>query len=552
MNKAFLFFLLILVVAAASLGVWYWKGNEWTKGVLKLEVLGPQAVQAGQEIEYLVKFKNNGQVRLEEAELVFEYPEDVLPLERDSQRITEELEDIYPGEERIIEFKGRAFGKQGDILEGETFLTYRPKNLKASYESKTTFSTQVSSVPLTFEFDLPLKAETGEELNFSLNYFSNIDYVLENLRARIQYPNGFSFIFSKPQSLDETEFLLPSLYQVDGGRINIQGRVDGQAGEKKVFRAQLGVVIDERFVVLTETSQAVEMAEPSFYVSQFINGSQDYTATIGEMLHYEVFFKNIGKKPIQKKFLFVKLEGDFFDLTSLKTDQGEFGTGDNTILFDWKNVSDLRFLDADEEGKVDFWVKVKEGEVGSRIRNPLLKNVITIGGTEKVFEAKINAKVYLAQKAYFQEEVFGNRGPLPPRVGTSTTYTVFWQIENSWNTLENVKVRSVLPSNVKPTGNIFPEEAKLTYDSSSRELVWTVGNLEPFQGSGDEVPLTLAFQIELTPTESQRDKTAILIEEAEISGQDIFTSESVEEKSNPVDTSLPDDETVEGSMGIVR
>lgn len=552
MNRLFLFFLLILVVVAASLGVWYWKGNEWTKGVLKLEVLGPQAVQAGQEIKYLVKFKNNGQVRLEEAKLVFEYPENILPLERETQRITQELEDIYPGEERTVEFKGRAFGKEGDVLEGETFLTYRPKNLKASYESKTTFSTQISSVPLTFEFDLPLKAETGEDLNFSLNYFSNIDYVLENLRARIQYPNGFTFVYSKPQSLDETEFLLPSLYQVDGGRINIQGRVDGRAGEKKVFRAQLGVVIDERFVVLTESSQAVEMAEPSFYVSQFINGSQSYTATVGEMLHYEVFFKNIGKKPIQKKFLFVKLEGDFFDLSSLNSDQGEFGTGDNTILFDWKNVSDLRFLDADEEGKVEFWVKVKESTGGGRIRNPLLKNVVTIGGTEKVFEAKINAKIYLAQKVYFQEEVFGNKGPLPPRAGTSTSYTVFWQIENSWNTLENVKVRSILPSNVKPTGNIFPEDAKLTYDSSSRELVWTVGNLEPFQGSGDEVPLTLAFQIELTPNESQRDKTALLIEEAEISGQDIFTSELVSEKAIKVDTSLPDDETVTGSLGIVR
>ena len=560
MNKPLLFLFLILLITAGALGLWYWKGNEWGKGKIDLEILGPEKTQAGQEITYTVKLKNNGNANLEEPELAFEYPENALPLEdKDASttdsafnRLTKQLETIYPGEERAVEFKARLFGKEGDVLESKTFLTYRPKNLKAKYESKTIFSTQISQVPMTFEFDLPLKAGNGENLNFSLNYFSNIDYVLENLRIKMQYPSGFVFMSAKPNALDETEWVLPALYQVDGGRINIQGAIEGQEGEKKVFRAQLGVVVNDRFIAIKEVGQAVEMAEASFYVSALVNGAQNYAANVGDMLHYEIFFKNIGKQPVQKKFLLVKLDGDFYDLNSVMPGAGDIGKGDNSIIWDWKNVPELKFLDAEEEGKVDFWVKVKEADTGRNVRNPVLKAIVSIAGAEKVFENQINSKVELVQSVLFEDEVFGNTGPLPPKVGSSTTYTVAWQVKNSWNTLENTKVKATLPEYVKPTGDIFPENSKLTYDSTSRELVWNIGALKPFEGVSQQAPVSLAFKIELTPTDALKGKTPILINEAQLTGEDIFTLENISQTAPAVSADLPHDDTVSEAQGVVN
>lgn len=527
---------------------------------MKLEILGPETAGAGEEIAYSIKFKNNGKALLEEPELVFEYPENSLPViaQTESQegqefnRTTQKLDSIYPGEERTVEFKARVFGKQGDLLKAQAWLTYRPKNIKAKYESKTSFSSQISNVPVNFEFDLPLKAENGETLQFSLNYFSNIGYALENLRVKMQYPNGFLFDSAKPQALDETEWSLPALYQVDGGRITVKGTIEGSEGEQKIFRAQLGVIINNKFIVLTETSRAVEMAEPSFYVSCLVNGAQNYTANSGDLLHYEVFFKNIGKKPIQKQFLLVKLDGDFFDLETIKTEQGEAGRGDNSVLWDWKNVQDLKFLDAGDEGKVDFWVKVKEPSLGQKIKNPVLKAVISIAGAEKVVETQINSQVELSQKVFREEEVFGNKGPIPPQVGASTTYTVFWQIKNSWNTLENVKVKGSLPSYAKPTGNIFPSDAKLTFDSASRELIWTIGSLEAFQGLSETTPFSLAFQIEVIPLASQRGQTITLINNVEISGEDVFTLDVVSATAPAIASGLPDDDTISEQQGVVQ
>lgn len=554
MKKAIIF-IFIIMVAAAGVLLWVWKGNQWSKEDLKMEILAQEKVKAGEEIEYSVKFKNNGKVRFEEVELSFEYPDYVVPSEGNAQRVVKQIDDIYPGEERIESFKGIVLGKENQKLEAKALLTYRPKNLKAPFDSQTTFTSQIESAPLTFEFDLPLETASGEEIAFSLNYFSNIDYLLDGLRIKIDYPEGFQFLSSAPAALDETEWQLPALSKADGGKVNIKGTIEGDEGSKKFFKAQLGIVKDSQFIVLKEATEGIEITEPSLYVSQLINGSQAYTAEAGDLLHYELFFKNIGRTPIQKKFLFVRLEGDFFDLGTLKSDKGEVGTGDNSIIWDWKVVPSLRFLDAGEEGSVDFWVNVKEEMPSIKIRNPVLKTRITLGGSQKVFTTKINSQPALSQKVYFEDEVFGNSGHLSPEVGSPTTYTVFWQIKNTWNKLGNVKVKAILPKNVTVTGKFFPEDAKFTYDSQSKEVMWNVVDVEAFQGYGQEeegLPLTLAFQIEFIPDSSQKGKTPLLIQTAELLSQDTFTSEPLQALADEVNATLPDDETVSEEQGIVQ
>lgn len=552
MNKYIVLFIFFIAIVVGIAGFWFWQNNEYSKDVLKLEIIGPEDAQSGDEAKYLVRFKNNGKIRLDEAELVFEYAEKAIPEDSDSSRVIKQLEDIYPGEERMVEFISHVFGKEGDILESKAWLSYKPKNIKARYESKTSFITQISFVPLTFEFDLPLKTESGEDIEFSLNYFSNMDDILNNLRVKIMYPEGFYFLTSTPKAMDEVEWSPATLSPADGGRISVKGNIEGNEGENKIFRAQLGVIKDSEFILLKEATESIQITEPSLHVSQLINGSQNYIAKPDDLLHYEVFFKNIGRTPIQKKFLFVKLEGDFFDFNTLKSLDGEVGRGDNSVIWDWKNVSDLRFLDAEEEGKVEFWINLKE-TIENKLENPVLRNIVTIAGTQKVLDTKLNAKVELAQKVYYQEDIFGNEGPLPPTVGQKTTYTVLWQVRNSWNALENVKVKSILPEYVKPTGKVFPTDAKFTYDSASREGIWNVGEMEAFYGFGKEdTPLTLAIQVEYIPIREHEGETVNIVETTDILAEDTFTKDIIHEEVKPVSTTLPDDESVREEHGVVK
>ncbi|MFC1663841.1 hypothetical protein ACFL0A_01825 [Patescibacteria group bacterium] len=554
MKAKFNLFLVLIFTVLGIVGFWYWQKNLYSKEILKLEILGPEEVQAFEEIEYLVKYKNNGNTTLEEPELIFEYPENSLVSE-ESLRIKKTLEDIYPGEERSFSFKGRLLGNENETKTAKTSINYRPKNLKAFYNSETSFATKIKFVPLTFELDLPSRVEADRTIKFSLNYFSNSDWPISNLRIVCQYPSDFEFIKSQPSALEKNEWDIHLLNKTEGGRIEIEGKLSGQIKEQKIFQAKLGIWQNDQFILLKEAIKGVEIAKPSLSVFQQINGKSDYVASAGDLLHYEIFFRNIGEEFFSNLFLISTLEGKAFDFETLKTESGQFNTGDNSLIWDWREVPKLRFLGQGEEGKVEFWMNLKEEweQLSPQDKNFTLKNKVIISSSsiKEEFETKINSKLEILQSGYFEDEIFGNSGPMPPQVDKTTTYTIIWQAKNYYNDLKNVKVKAILPPEVKLTGKIFPEGAKLTFDLKSREIVWDVGNLGPGQGVLSEAA-NIAFQVAQTPGPSQKGQILTIINTAEISGEDQFTEQILKAQDGAIDTTLPDDSTITKEMGRVQ
>jgi len=558
MWRKFIIFLILLAAISGLVGFWNWQRNIYSKEILKLEILGKEEVAVAEEFEYIVKYKNNGTVRLEEPRLTFEYPK--YSILEEGKSLRQELgakelgEAIYPGEEKTFHFKVRLLGKEGETRIAKAWLSYRPKNLKARYESATTFTTQIKSVPLTFEFDLPSKIESGKDLKFRLNYYSNIDYPLLNLRLVAEYPPGFEFLESAPPSLEKVEWELPLLNRAEGGRIEISGKIRGEVREQKMFKAKLGIWQEGEFIVLREILKGVEIIQPALWVFQQINGSSKYTANPGDLLHYEIFFKNVGGETLFDLSLVTTLIGDIFDFQTLKAPEGEFSLGDNSIVWEWRRVRALQFLEPGEEGKVEFWVKIKKDwPIPSLAGKTEIKNRIYLSQVKEEFSNKVNSKLEIFQKGYFESEVWENFGPIPPKVGEGTTYTIIWQAKNYYNEVKDVKVKAALPPNVKLTGKIFPEEEmeKFAFDSQSREIVWNIGNLKVGQGVLNPAP-NISFQIEFIPEEIQRGSIPNLISEAKITGEDSWTGMTLEAISAAINTTLPDDPTITEEMGVVQ
>ncbi len=549
MKKLFIV-IIVIGVALAVAGFWYWQKNPYSKEVLKLEVLGPEQIGAFEEAEYTVKFKNNGNVRLEDPTLIFEFPRNSLKEgPRRNEVASEEIGDIYPGQEKTFTFKARLFGKENETLKAEAWLSYRPKNIKARYESHSALTTSITSLPLSFDFDLSSKQEAGKEFSFYLNYFSNLDYPISNLGVKMEYPSGFEFLGADPSGTENNEWEIPLLNKAEGGRIEIQGKLTGEINSKKVFRVGFGVWNDDEFVLLKEMTRGVEITEPHLFVFQRINGQKEYVADPGELLHYEIFFRNIGESPFKDLFLVTRLKGRFFNLDSVKINSGQFGKEANSIIWDGEDVSELQFLDQGGEGKVDFWVRAGDEKTGEN--NPMLETTVLVGKVAQDFKTKINTKLRLSQEGYYSEGPFDNSGPIPPESGEETTYTVKWTAENYYNDVKNTKVRAILPYNAELTGEISPEneEENFTFDSASREAVWSIGDGSPFYAGESR---SVSFQISLKPNSSQEGETAEIIGSAKLSGEDQWTDETVEDVDSRIDTALPDDPGISSEEGIVE
>jgi hypothetical protein len=530
---------LTILILGLILGIWTIKRNIFSKEVLKFEILGQSEISVGEINEILVKFKNNGNFRLEDPELVVEFPEGT---QTENEEILtrkvitkEEMEGmIYPGEEKSFSFKLKFFGKEGETKEIRAFLTYRPKNLKSFFKNETKFTFKLK-VPLTFEIDIPPQIESEKEFRFNIYYFSHLSSPLSNLKIQAEWPSGFEFIDSQPKSIEQKAWLIPTLNKFEGKKIEILGKIHGEVKEPKIFKAKIGFVYEGQFIILKEISKAVEIAKSSIFVRQEINGNPEYSPFPGEWLHYEIFFKNVGEKPLENLLLLCTLSGDAFDFSTFKSDTGSLQENQKTIVFDWQKNSSLKLLQPLEEGRVDFWIKLKDSP--REIQTPLLKSTIIIGQTKQEFITKLSSTLEFSEKGYFFDEVFGNSGPLPPKVGEKTTFTIFWQVKSTFSPIKDVKVKSKLPENVSLTGKIFPETeiSKFSFDSDSREILWAIGDLNEKESK------TLAFQIELLPQKSDVGTTPKLIEEIEVLGYDPLVQKEVKLTFPGITTFLKDD-----------
>ena len=553
MNKKVIRYIIIFSLVIVVAGFWYFQRNAFSKDILKLEILGSDTTEVGQKMDYVLKYKNNGKISLTNIKLTFEFPENSL-IEDNKIRIEQKLDDIYPGEEKTITFSGRVLGQENELKKAKAWLEFQPKNLKAKYQVSTTQTTVIKFSPLTFELDLPSKIETEKDFSFSLNYFSNIDYPLSQLRVKIDYPSGFEFSDSSPKALENNEWQVPILNKAEGGRIRIFGKINGDIGEQKVFKASFGMWTEGNFVMLKEATKGAEIIKPTIYLSQLVNGSSDYSANPGDFLHYEVFFKNIGSSPFENLFLAIDLNSSLFDLTTLKSLNAEYHQGDSSMIWDWKKNPQLKFLDENEEGKVEFWINLKEDlpVIKPKDKNLVLKDSISLFPVKEEFSIKVSSKIDLDQQAFFTSDSFPSSGSLPLRVGLPTAFTINWKLKNFYNDLRNVKVRATLPAWVSLTGQLLPRDSSFLFDSQSREIIWEIGEVMAGQGVNGSDSANLSFQISLVPNSSQLGQMPEIISMARVFGDDTWTKNAIESETKTINTGALSDQGFNSTQGIVQ
>ena len=549
-NKKIIIILSIIVAISFVIFLLY-RSSMFSKEILRLEIFGSDTAKIGEEIEYTVQYKNNGNFVLENPKLTFVLPENSLT-EDGKIMFIQNLQDIYPGNQGSEKFKARLLGKDGDFKTAKALLSYVPKNITATYESSTTFNTKIDASLITLDFDLPTKAEHGKSLQYSINYFSNVDYPLENLSIKLDSTPGFDITSSSPTSLDDQEWKLKTLNKAQGGRINISGMVSGDVSQNLTFSATIGMWQNGSFVAIKKTSANVQTIQPLLFISQQVNGSSSYVASPGETLHYQISFRNIGNTPFDNLFVVVKLDGLGLDLSTIQPGfGGQVQSGDNMIVWDQNQVASLRRLDVQQEGEIDFYIKVKSNWSPSGVdsADTIITDSVNISQVTQKFTIKVSSGLIISQKAYYQSSDIVNSGPTPPQAGQATTYTINWEVKNYFSETKNVKVKAILPQNVSLTGRIMPENelSNFSFDSVSREIVWSAGDIAAGTGvTGD--PVALYFQVSLTPTISQKGSAAPIIGQVQISGENQFTNTIITSQDSAVNTSLPDDFTNSGGV----
>jgi hypothetical protein len=174
---------------------------------------------------------------------------------------------------------------------------------------------------------------------------------------------------------------------------------------------------------------------------------------------------------------------------------------------------------------VEFWIELKnEWPIQTLAdKNPEITNKITISQLNESFTNKVSSTLKGQEELSLDSKYFVSGGSIPLQPGLANTFAVVWKLTNSYNNVNNVKIRTTLPEGVIFTGKVWPQEnSGLTYDSQSREILWQVGDLEAGSGILTE-PKSCAFQLSVIPKTEDAGKDIPVLDIVQVSGEDQWT-----------------------------
>ncbi|MFH1460910.1 MAG: isopeptide-forming domain-containing fimbrial protein [Patescibacteria group bacterium] len=555
------------VIFLIVIGFLFWRGlTSFDTEEVRLEINGPEKVVSGEEIEYTVKYQNNTRLALEGIKLIFHFPENSIPSQGDNLVQTIDLPNLGSGQKQETKLLARIIGLKGEEKKAWVELSYQLADLSSRYSNKTEFSSQIISVPLVLDFDLPEQLVNGQSFDFSLRYLNQAQVSFDNLRVKIEYPSGFVFESASPEALENDKvWSLDNLMAGEQGKIFIRGRIEGEEDEAKSFKAQLGLWQDSGFSLVTETASALRISSSPLLVSQKVNNSTSYSAQVGEQLKYQIDYENTTDIGINNVIIISQLESRALDLTSLELGQASFDGTSQTLTWNASNLTALKYLGPHQKGQISFSVKIKNSlsvnsyndknfEVINTVKidsseKPLALEEIEIAGESQSI-TKIISPLSLQAKGYYYDDLISNSGPVPPKVGQTTTYTIKWQLVNVSNDLSNVKVQASLPPHAKWMNKVSPVSADLNYNSQTGQLIWQIGNLSA--ATGVLLPVKeVAFQVAITPSLAHLGSAMELIGQSQITGQDDFVGLELSKTDSLIDTRLPDDPLIDSNQGQV-
>lgn len=549
----------------------------------RIAIFGRSPIESGEIVTIPIALKNVSKSVLREAEVSVVFPESSLLIEDGAERevpprFTKKLDNFAPGEEKTMQIKTRMFGSEGEEKKVEVVLLYRPENLGARFSTKASYVFVVGRVPLALAWGMPSLLSSGQEVLINVRYTSSAKAEFGNLSLRMHYPPGFKFVSANPQpDTDEDIWRIGTFEPGEEGEIHIRGSVSGEEGEVKPFRAELGVYSDltKEWKPYSESVSEASIAVSPLAVQGMYEETRDKIVEPGSMLSFTVKYKNNTPYTIKNVSLRASLEEipqsakeRVLEFTSLLIDKnGVFDARTHSLVWGPGNTQELGEVKPGAEGVFTFRIKTKERPV---IRTAEDKN-ITLALKSKIEAAgvpeelagtrvsaedavffKVNTKTLFSGHSLYRASPIPNSGPLPPKVGSKTTYTVVWEAKNFTNTVENAEVRASLPPNVKWENKISPGDTRITFDPASGEVRWRIGQLKA--GTGILTPtLVGAFQVSLIPSEADVGDSPVLVSESKFTGTDGFTGKQIEEKISRFTTELHDDPLASiGDWKVVR
>lgn len=550
-----LFITLITVLILVSIGLFVFlyigsRGQE-----VRLAIQASARTESGAILTIPVVVRNVSREILTDGEVVLTVPSGSLIRQdgRDAAapaRIVRRVKDLLPEQTEVVEFEVRLFGSEGEKREVEAAYLYRPESMRARFTARAGQTIEIASVPLSLSWEFPETLTRGQDVAITVRYLLQSKSPFRDVAFQILYPPGFSFKSADPApTLGETLWVLGTLEPHREGVIVIRGSISGEEGEVKAFRGSLGAynTLTNEWAPYVESTRDLTIAVSPLFVEGSYAGSRDAILSHGSTINFAIRYKNNTPAAIKNVTVRAWVEGIGIDPARIQpANEGvvEFGTG--AIIWGPGNVIGLREVAPGQGGTLGFSSYLRTPPLmrseADKEQTVKLHTVIeaatfpvSLQGTkltgEDVVEFKTGTVTSFAANVFYNSPIIPNTGPIPPRAGEKTTYTIHWEVRNYTNDLADVEVRSRLATNVAWEEALQTQGNPISYDSASGVVRWRIGRVGA--GTGVITPALIgAFQVSIIPSAVDEQRRLVLVQESEFIARDTFVNEAIKQKAS--------------------
>src|SRR3989344_46779 len=370
----------LAVLLLVALTFFFMGRGSFHEGDVELKIEGSTEVTGGDLVTYKITYKNKNKIDLSDAKLNILYPQDSVVVKDgnivDLNAENFDIDEIGNGEAGEKEFSAYIVGDRGSVRTLKATLTYRAGNLSSTFRKEMNLATTITSIAVPITLVATPTIISGQNTSYLIDYRNQSSQDLENLRFVIKYPQGFAPTKFSPEpsarQAGQAIWDVAKLKQGDGSRITIEGMLSGSEREAKVITVTLQKKITtpsgDVYVDFQKSEASSVISTPILSLDLRLNDSEDYVAHLGDTLRYKLRFQNNNSVDVTGLSLSVKLNGNMYDFSTVRTD-GFFDGRLNTIFWNASTVPALNILQSNQSGTVEFEVRLKSsfsGGVGAR------------------------------------------------------------------------------------------------------------------------------------------------------------------------------------------
>ncbi len=547
----------IALVILIGLGVVFYgkyKESLFDPARVVVDIAGVKAIDSGRECSYKFKITNNNKVDLNQTRLRIDIPSELKLKENEFTELnlataTIKVGKIKAKDSQEYELNFNVFGAKNSQIYLKGILDYQPEGFSAFFESRSQIDLLIESSALQLDIVASQEASQGELVEYRIYIENKSKKPLENLVLNAEYPEGFSYYSGEPQSFSDNHiWRISEIEAFQQKEIVVRGTLKGPVDAVRSFSAIIGVgSIGDNFTTLNKAETNIKIIKPRVEINQTINGKNDLESVkAGDVLKFVINFKNTSEEPLRDLILTEKMEGRAIDEASYILPRGGYYDEEkNTIIWKASDFAQLKNLNPQEEGQVEFRVQVKkilpvENESDENFiiqASPAIESLdvdSSLWENKKIglgaVSLKVQSKLLLEVSGNYNDGELANEGPMPLKQGEKTTFTLRFSLLNTSNDLRDVIVKAALPAGVTWEENYLPQETGVEFNERTNELTWKVGSLKA--GTGFRIPVrSLAFQVGVTPSKYQLeegDKKIGLINQIKATAFDTFLEQNVE------------------------